>query len=347
MKPLDKRQKRLLVGLLAAVVLISALLLAPLFAPGKAEDPASVVATIPEADLTEGDDSKTASYRSGNISDYWDELGAEEDKSLVPVLPEGEDATADPRRDSRKPPTMVVDDIFGDYKTPAPEPAKPSSRRPAGSPARSSGNDAGKPSQPTEAQPKENVAAAPRAQIKRSGAVSSLDEDVACDLGNGFSTLDGTDRWVGGEAGKPYRCMFTRDEKVKTGQRITVRLLEDLVIGNTHVPRNTHLQGLVNISDRMEVSISSLDMGGKILTFHFEAFDTDGGKGIYCSDLSKTKKEITEQGLATASSTLSSRLGRVARDAATVGASIVRNKAGEATVTVPAGYTFYIIEEIR
>ena len=177
--------------------------------------------------------------------------------------------------------------------------------------------------------------------------MSSLDEDVASDLGNGFSTLDGADRWVGAEVGKPYRCMFTRDEKVKSGQRITVRLLEDLVIGGTHVPQNTHLQGVVQVSDRMEVRISSLDMGGRILTLNFEAYDTDGGEGIYCSDLSQTGKAVAEQGLSTLSSTLNSRLGRVARDAATVGASIIRNKAGEATVSVPAGYTFYIIEKTQ
>lgn len=97
----------------------------------------------------------------------------------------------------------------------------------------------------------------------------------------------------------------------------------------------------------MEVSISSLDMGGRIVSLGFEAFDTDGGKGIYCSDLSQVRQEITEQGVATVSTGLSNRLGRVARDAAAVGASIVRNKAGEATVSVPAGYTFYIMEEKR
>ena len=354
MKALDKRQKTLLAGLLAAVVLITVLLILPLFAPGKSEDKGSVVATIPEADLADGDASKTASYRNSSISDYWDELGTEDDKSLTPVLPEMGDQGGTPERDSRKPATMVVDDIFGDYRdavpdTPAQNPPRRSSGGSSSSRASSKGTSSSMP--PTESKPAESetppVTQAPRPQVKRSGAVSSLDEDVAGDLGNGFSTLDGTDRWVGGEAGKPYRCMFTRDEKVKNGQRITIRLLEDLIIGTTHVPRNTHLQGLVTISDRMEVSINSLDMGGKILSFHFEAFDTDGGKGIYCSDLSKTKKEITEQGIATASSTLNSRLGRVARDAASVGASIVRNKAGEATVTVPAGYTFYIIEEIR
>lgn len=348
MKALDKRQKTLLAGLLAAVVFIVVLLLIPVLVKEKPQEESSVVAVIPEADLTERDDSKTASYRNGNISDYWDELGKDNPEPVSPDIP-GQAPSEDLRgKGSRRPPAMEVDDIFGDYRNaPAPEPAHKQSR----------GSGKGQRSSPTkestaQTEPAGQAAAKeeapkPRAQVKRSGAVSSLDEDVSGDLGNGFSTLDGTDRWVGGEAGKPYRCMFTRDEKVKSGQRITVRLLEDLVIGTTHVPRNTHLQGLVNISDRMEVTISSLDMGGKILTFHFEAFDTDGGKGIYCSDLSKTKKEVTEQGLATVTSTLNSRLGRVARDAASVGASIVRNKAGEATVTVPAGYTFYIIEEIR
>ena len=88
-------------------------------------------------------------------------------------------------------------------------------------------------------------------------------------------------------------------------------------------------------------------MGGRILTFHFEAFDTDGGKGIYCSDLGKAGKEAAEQGLATAGGLLNTRLGRVARDAASVGVSLIRSKAGETTVAVPAGYTFYIIQQER
>ena len=256
MKALDKRQKALLAGLLAAVVFIVVLLLIPVLVKEKPQEESSVVAVIPEADLTEGDDSKTASYRNGNISDYWDELG----------------------KGSRRPPAMEVDDIFGDYRNaPAPEPAHKQSRGSGKGQRSSPAKESSAETKPAGQAAVTEEAPKPRAQVKRSGAVSSLDEDVSGNLGNGFSTLDGTDRWVGGEAGKPYRCMFTRDEKVKSGQRITVRLLEDLVIGNTHVPRNTHLQGLVNISDRMEVSITSLDMGGKILTFHFEAFDTDGG----------------------------------------------------------------------
>ena len=346
MKKLDRRQKILLAALAGVVVILAVLLAVPALRRD-GEDPGETrVAVIPEADLAEEEDSKTGSYRRG-VDEYWDELGGDagEDSAQDVTVQEGD---GDSARDSRRPPAMGVDDLFGDYRetpTPARETPRGGTRatkrkdEPREEPAAS----APPPETGGEAPPSEEI----RVQVKRSGAVSSLDEDVAADLGNGFSTLDGTDRWVGGEAGKPYRCMFTRDEKVRSGQRIAVRLLEDLVVSGVHIPRNTHLQGVVTVSDRMEVAITSLDVGGRILTFRFEAYDTDGGKGIYCSDLSKARRDAVEQGAATVSSTLNSRLGRVARDAAALGASLVRDKAGEATVSVPAGYTFYIIEEFR
>ena len=345
---LDQRQRKLLLCILGAVALIVILLLLPMMAPKDRRPDATLVGVIPEADLAEEEDSKIGSYRrSGGIGAYWDSLAESEGA--------GHDDTPEPATESpsdrRKPQKVDVEDLFGDSRG-EPAPSAPPRRGGASKkPSAESSPPAPQATEPPQQTPgpesEQPPQEKPRAQVKRSGAVSSLDEDVASDLGNGFSTLDGTDRWVGAEVGKPYRCMFTRDEKVKSGQRITVRLLEDLVIGGTHVPQNTHLQGVVQVSDRMEVRISSLDMGGRILTLNFEAYDTDGGKGIYCSDLSQTGKAVAEQGLSTLSSTLNSRLGRVARDAATVGASIVRNKAGEATVSVPAGYTFYIIEKTQ
>lgn len=343
MKPLDTRSKRLLAALLAVVAATTLVLLLPLLSP-KGDDLSgeSLVGVIPEADLGEEEESKTDSYRRGDAlshSDYWDSLAEAE-----------EEQDRSPERGSRRPAAATVDDLFGDCRDapqPSGQPGGGPSRRGGGgsaaSPAVEAVEDAATPEPLSDEPPKEVTAARP--QVKRSGAVGSLDEDVSADLGNGFSTLDGTDRWVGPDAGKPYRCMFIRDEKVRSGQRITVRLLEDLLVGGVHIPRNTHLQGVVTVSERMEISLTSLDIGGRILLFRFEAVDTDGGRGIYCSDLSEARRQATDQGLATANATLNSRLGRVARDAAAVGASIVRGKGGEATVSVPAGYTFYIIEK--
>lgn len=337
---IDNRKKILLLALLCAGVLLLVLFSRPKGKDDAALEQAAVTTPIPEADLPEEDGSKTGSYRRG-IREHWD------------ALAEGrEDGTGESPGEARRPKEVDVSDLFGEYDD---RPAgRGSGRQGGGGGARARADvqavqtappvsAESAPASPSDGTPEEP----PRSQVKRSGAVSSLDEDLSGELGNGFSTLDGTDRWVGAEEGKPYACMFTRDEKVRSGQRISVRLLEDLVIGGVHIPRNTHLQGVVSISDRLGIAITSLDMGGRIITFHFEAYDTDGGKGIYCSDISDAAKKAADQGLSTISSALSSRLGKVARDAAAVGASIVRSRSGEVTVTVPAGYTFYIIEEKR
>ncbi len=306
-----------------------------------------VLQVVPDAEEYSNPDSKRTGYRNGGTGEYFNSLDEEEN--------EGRE-----RISRKRPKDITVEDVFrpGETSDDMPE-AKPRKGRTGGVSSSSrgsgSGSSASHPERPsghsteeetTSSEAKKDTATAqPRPQIKRSGAVSSLDEDVSSDLGNGFSTLDGRDAWVENEESKAYRCMFTRSEKVSSGQRVSVRLLEDLVIGNTHIPQNTHLQGVCKISDRMELSLTSLDMGGRILTFHFEAYDTDGQKGIYCSDLSSEAQEITNKGIGLGSSALNRRLTGTAREIANIGASIVRNNAGEVSVNIPSGYTFYIIEE--
>ncbi len=307
----------------------------------EAESDGPIIQEIPQAEEVRNPDNKTEGYRdSRSINDYFDSLEEQRDAGRA-----GEGTESGGYRELRQ---ISVEDLFEEAEEPerpsggapppkrAPKAAKASQTKPEP-------YDESVPAKDSSSSPEE--APAPKPLVKRSGAVSSLDEDVAADLGNGFSTLDGRNAWLSDEESKPYRCMFTRSEKVRSGQRITLRLLEDLIIGNTHIPRNTHLQGVCTISDRMEISLTSLDMGGRILSFSFEAYDTDGMKGIYCSDLSQDAQTVTERGISTASSALNSRLGRTARDVASVGASIIRNKTGEVTVSIPSGYTFYIMEK--
>lgn len=302
----------------------------------KTEKPAgqqsgSVRQTIPQAEPS-SDATKVESYRNGsNINDYWNSCDEQQNAPSAPC----DNNTATGSRQTPQAPT--IDELFRDS---SPQPSSGSA------PVHKSTPPAKAQEQPKEEPVPESPAPEAKPLVKRSGAVSSLD-DASSDIGSGFSTLDGADTYISQDEGKPYSCMFTRDEKVKSGQRITLRLLEDLVISGVHIPRNTHLQGVCTISERMEINVTSLDMGGRILKFHFEAFDTDGGKGIYCSDLSKTAKEAADQSINTVTSSLNGRLGRVARDAATLGASIIRSKTGEVSVSIPAGYTFYLVEKTR
>lgn len=315
----------------AVFILIMLFLYFQLASSAKQQETESLKQEIPDADVHEDSGTKTEGYSKdgSNIGAHWDscdkQFNQDEDTSsskAKPVMPTVEELFKDAPQDEPK--------RTGAQKSRPREVVSPKTAQAAS----------------TTKEEETPAAAPPKAQVRRSGSVSSLDGNGS-DLGSGFSTLDGTETYVSQEEGKPYSCMFTRDEKVKSGQRITLRLLEDLVISGVHIPRNTHLQGVCTISERMEINVTSLDMGGRILKFHFEAFDTDGGKGIYCSDLSKTAKEAADQGINTVTSSLNGRLGRVARDAATLGASIIRSKTGEVSVSIPAGYTFYLVEKTR
>ena len=340
MKQLTQKQKGalLLAGVAAILLILILTLAAPQNGDGKEEQRPAVMQEIPDGESVPSPRDKSDGYRrsESTIGDYWDSL--EEGGGS---RPDGEDIRDDvhPAADSR-PKGATVEELFGfanEEPAPAPKVKKPS----GGSTAKPSSASTQKPAKTESEAPVPEV---PKPLVKRSDAISSLDEDVSGDLGNGFSSLDAGSTYITSDEGHPYKCMFTRSEKVRSGQRISVRLLEDLIISGTLIPQNTHLSAVCTITNRMEILISSIDFHGKILTFKLEGYDTDGGKGIYCSDLSEGKRRATEQGISTLSSTLSSRLGRVANDAANVGASIVRSKTGEVTVEIPAGYVFYVIE---
>lgn len=333
---LTKKQKLLSIAALIIICLIVLLNLRP--KPSGESQSQEIHQDIPEAEQEQRSGSKIEAYRNQTFSE-WDTLEDSNSNGSVSETASAAGAKADA--------PGSVEQVFGEYRDEN-NATPPAETRPAASASGSRKREAKAAEKVAEteaaAEPQQQVEtpAAP-APVKRSGSVSSLDEDVSSSLGNGFSSLDSSSRWVGSEQGKAYRCMFTRDEKVRSGQRITVRVLEDMVIDGVHIPMNTHMQGVCTITDRLEIAVTSLDMGGRIVTIGMEAFDTDGAKGIYCSDISKLGEEATQQAIATVSTGLNSRLGRVARDAATLGASIIRSKTGEVSVSIPAGYQFYIM----
>lgn len=177
--------------------------------------------------------------------------------------------------------------------------------------------------------------------VRRSSAMSSLDGGA----GNGFSTLsDGEDAHDGTEY--PFECMFVRAEKLREGSRVSVRLLEDMVVGGVLIPRNTHLMAMCAIGKRLELTVSSVEMNSRIYQLGYDAYDTDGGKGIYCPDLGgETRRSVQSRGLSSIGRVIGGRMGRLASEAVQTGVSVAQARNGEVTVSVPAGYRFFLVKK--
>ena len=337
MNRLTPKQKSIAIlgGIVLVMLVISTALLHDLLGSGKtAHDtkPSGAVQDIPDAELEQTDRTKTGSYSGGGAPAMWDALAREEEE-------DDDNGRRQIHAEERQEPDGGIEasDLLGDGAL-FQEPEEPRRQQSA-----YSGKPKAEPKEEKVVGPKEEPAGEAPAQvrIRRSDAVSSLEEEQQ---NIGFSSLDSEGEYVDGGQGHAYRCMFMRSEKIHSGQRISVRLLEDMVVGGTLIPQNTHLQASVTISGRVDIHITSIDIGGRILPLSLDAFDTDGSKGIYCSDLSEAGQKVRQQVISTGSSLLSSRLGRIAGDAAQVGLAIARSKSGEVTVQIPAGYTFYVIE---
>ena len=183
---------------------------------------------------------------------------------------------------------------------------------------------------------------APRVVVTRqSSSISTLDNDFSS---SGMSSLDDESTLTVIEESHPFKCMFAKESKVKNGQRVSVILLEDIMVGGIPVPKNTHLMARCKLSDRLELEFENIEIGGRILHLGYEAYDVDGSRGIYCPDVSGTGKQVRSRGSNIISSTLTGRMGRIAGEVLSTGVSIAQSAGGEITVSVPAGYTFYIVK---
>ena len=322
----------------------------------------SVMPEIPEASTEQISNSKSEAYIKGNasskIASVWED-SLPDKETLAPTEKEPKTGVSGAK-------TVSEQDLFpsGHNST-----ASPASQRSSGNPYRETAEErearhqrrqeeaielaermqerqredgqTWEDSGTVEVKPAE-VIPLPKSQVKRSDVISSLD---GWDGDGGLSSLDNESEGIGDDPYTPFRCMFARESKVSDGQRVTVILLDDLMVSGISVPRNTHLMATCQISNRLELEFTNIEIGGKILPLGYEAYDVDGSKGIYCPDAGTTGKTVKNRGTDIATSALSSRLGRVARDVASTGIAIIQSADGQRTVSIPAGYTFFIIKK--
>ena len=326
-----------------------------------AEEQVSV--NVPEGVAVPLSDSKTEAYRNTHIStdQYFAQLSAEEDISLVSSdgdrgneepLSAGEDEGAAAKRvfgDSevasvsiaveRSPVKSEMTGSSG-YGQMTPEQKLEYDRRRAemvrdvlteGEIAAQAGND-------DDDKPRPEMLSRNDIATGNDGIITSLDDD-----------FDDPSVRYSSSTKVPFRCMFVRDQKVVDGQRVTVRLLEDYSVDGVFVPANTHLAAMCKVSDRLELSVRSVEMNGRILPLQLVAYDTDGMAGIYCPETSASRnsRRASSDAISAANSTFGGLVGDLANTVLRTGATIAKSASGELSVKIVSGYEFYLVKSER
>ena len=77
------------------------------------------------------------------------------------------------------------------------------------------------------------------------------------------------------------RACVASTQVIRAGSTVQLRLLEAVRIDGTVIPRNTPLYGLATISGmRLQVTVSSVEYGGRIFAVEAVAYDMDGQPGL-------------------------------------------------------------------
>ena len=369
-----KDRKKLILLLVAAIVMVALLIFNNISDSKKKEKTVNAIDSepqreqimeIPDANVRDVLDAQnTAAAResqrrnkSGSLRDLY-ASGGDKDPLLVDA------AGGDPMREPEKPQrqgAVSEDDIrksvFGNDEEPeekkepvAPKPA----RKKINVNTATTAITAPEPEPAPEVEPQPVVEPQPAEPVKevqkrrRSGGIMSLDDG----LDDGISSVDSEDQYVIIDQSRPVKVMFVRDQKISSGDRVSIRLLEDIAVDNILIPKNTHLSAQCNIGERLKLTVSNIEINGRIYELGYSAFDNDGSEGLYCPETSgrKAAKQASSQ-----ASTLGSALSGVylpgyAGQIVNAGSQIIKSagtgaSSAKVTAQVKSGYTFYILKD--
>lgn len=184
-------------------------------------------------------------------------------------------------------------------------------------------------------------------------SVSLSDNSVICSLNSSPESGHGISENL-----SPAKATFLKSENLANGQRVTMRLMEDLILSDgTMIPANTHVKGICQISSRLNIKVNTINYGGKIYYVNLDIYDNDGTEGIYCPVIAQSQgkragKNVTTSALSGIASTAASLFTRsptvgrvVSRGVNEISSSIDGN--GNVIVKVLSGYEFYVFEDIE
>lgn len=308
--------------------------------------------TVTDGNVTELNDSKREAYEAvvrknsamGNSTGSADDLWASY-TSVASVV--GNDSIA-------QTPVSSVEQVFNisaltaqqqassaTYSNPAPAPKPKPASKPAPKPEPVIEDKPAEPA-PVEEPVQEQVAPL---QVKKSSVIGTTSKrGVISSLGGQVS-----ERNIEDNDNHLIKCIFIRDQKVKSGDRVTLRLLEDILVDGNLIPANSHLTATCSISDRLQLTVSTVALNGSIYYTNLEAYDSDGSHGLYCpnsqTELERNASQSGRTVAGTAASTATRRAGSLVSSAVLSGVNAVTSSGNTNTsVFVPSGYQFYLLK---
>ena len=200
------------------------------------------------------------------------------------------------------------------------------------------GHESGGPSGPD--LPESSISIKGRGDMSSFGGMSANDD--------GFSSF-GTQKKAQEGTTKPYfKVAFAYSDRLKSGDRVSLRVKERLNIDGYDIPLNSIIFATCQISgSRLLLHVSNIDLNGKQYTLNYDAFDVDWEDGLYCPDASTKEAGRTAKDAASdlASSAVSGVVGSYAGRLVSTAASIFgsRSRQKDASVIVSEGYEFYLM----
>lgn len=162
--------------------------------------------------------------------------------------------------------------------------------------------------------------------------------------------------YAGTTRSKPVKATFLKNETISDGQRVIIRLMQDLTLTDgTMIPANTHITGTCHFGSRLKIDVKMLHYNGRMFPTDISVYDNDGTEGIYCPTVenSRKKKRAAKQTASDAISGVGTVIGsaltgnpfvgRVAASGLSSATSFI-NDDGTVSVKVTSGYEFYVFE---
>ena len=173
------------------------------------------------------------------------------------------------------------------------------------------------------------------------------------------SNRDGSVNYSGTAHSKPVKATFLKNETITNGQRVIIRLMQDMTLNDgTVIPANTHITGVCDFSKRLMINVKMLHYNGRMFPTDISVYDNDGMEGIYCPTVessnkkAKKAKKVAGDAVSAIGSiaggilTGNPFIGTVARSGLQAATSTI-NSDGTISVKVTSGYEFYVFQNVK